>query len=51
MEEFSNGKNISRICSETLLLESLINLVKKIINSQLDIKLGQFMKEELDSVW
>ena len=37
-----SGKNISRICSETL-LKSLINL------SKLDIKLGQFMEEELDS--
>ena len=40
-KDFWNKKNISRICLET---------IQKIINGQLDIKLGQFMKEELDAV-
>ena len=47
-KDFRSGKNISRICSETL-LKSLTNLPKH-INSQLDVKLGQFMEEELDAV-
>ena len=45
---FRSEKNVLRICSETL-LKSLTNLSKKIINRQLDIKLGQFTVEELDA--
>ena len=42
------GKNISRICSETL--SNLLMNLSKIINSELDIKLGQFKVEELDAI-
>ena len=42
-------RSVKRICLETL-LKSLINLQKKIINCQLDIKLGQFMEEEFDKI-
>ena len=43
---FTSGKNISRICLETL-LKSLTNQQKKIMNSQLDIKLRQSIEEDV----
>ena len=45
-EDFRSEMSISRICLETL-LKSLINQLKKLL---MDIKLGQFTREELDSV-
>ena len=48
-KDFWSGKSISRICSETL-LKSLINSSKLIINDQLNIILGQFTEEELDTL-
>ena len=47
-KKYRSGKNISRICTGTL-LKSLVNL-SKIINSQLDIMIGQFTEGELDAV-
>ena len=41
-ENFRSGKNISRICLETL--------PKKKINNQLDIKLRKFTDVEFDSI-
>ena len=48
MKEGRTRKNSLRICLETPTMKSLINLWK--INRKLDIKLGQFMAEELDVV-
>ena len=49
-KNFWRGKNISRICGE-ILLKTLTNLSKKVVGSELDIKLGQLTEEWLDAVF
>ena len=46
-KDITSGKNVSRICSETL-LKSLQTYQK---HSELDVKLGNFTEEEFDSVF
>ena len=47
--EYTRGNNISRTYSENLRIFT-DKPITKIINNQLDIKLGQVIHEELDSV-
>ena len=47
-KDFMSWKNISRISSETFQVND--KLKEKIINSQQNIKLGQFTEEKLDIV-
>ena len=48
--EYNYGNNISRIYSETP-RKLHMKPITRIISKQFDIKLGQFMQEELDSVF